>query len=345
MTRGAWWLLLGFLGLAIGAWLLVRATLGEATDATATRDARADGAGAAIATPGTNPSLGATTDAGAAGRYAPFDCARPAGDAARVDGTALTLAELCTRLARIGAVAPAGTDREQARLVLDRMIDATLVRRALERAGGAVTDAELAAALKATSATSATADAVLAEQLRERLELRELVQLRTQLAVTEQDVDAELAGGAPGIDRGQGIRVEGWIARVPPNADAAARAAAQQQAEAFATAIATTSPATAATPHRMTPLAPFVVGEDGVEPDLQAAAFALAQGAWSAPIRTRVGWAVIRVLGAVEGTKLDDKDLRARVRKALETRKLHAAQQRLLEELRAAATIEIVVDV
>lgn len=346
MTRGAWLLVLGFAGLALGAWLLLRVMTDDAAPVTASPGATAPArTGAATAPPASPPALAGSASAGTPGiAFAAFDCAHPRGDAARIDGSAITLADLCARLVRLGAVTPAGTARAQARHVLERMIDARLVRRALDGAGASVSDAEVAAAVAAT-AGSAADPGVLAEQLRERLELQALVQRRAQTTVTERDVDAELAAGAPGIDRGQGVRVDGWIARVPPDADADALAAAQARAQAFAKALDPAAPATAAAAHRLTPLAPFVVGETGVEPDLQAAAFALREGAWSAPVRTRVGWAVIRVLGAVDGTRLDDQALRARVRAALETRRRQAVQQRLLEELRAAATIEIVADV
>ncbi|MBA3504049.1 MAG: hypothetical protein H0T65_27050, partial [Deltaproteobacteria bacterium] len=83
----------------------------------------------------------------------------------------------------------------------------------------------------------------------------------------------------------------------------------------------------------------------GIEPALETAVASLSHGEWSTPLLTRVGYAVIRAVGTEEGTRLDAPALRIRVRKALETRKLQAAQQRVLEELRAAARIEYLVDV
>ena len=60
---------------------------------------------------------------------------------------------------------------------------------------------------------------LLTEQARERLEVRKLASLRHRLEVTEADVDAEVAAGAAGIDRGGGVRVDGWIARTAPGSD------------------------------------------------------------------------------------------------------------------------------
>jgi parvulin-like peptidyl-prolyl isomerase len=168
---------------------------------------------------------------------------------------------------------------------------------------------------------------------------RKLVEKRTSLTVTEYEVDAEILDGAPGIDRGQGVRVEGYIARHPPGGD---ENAARQRAEAFADVRDKTPEAAAA--GKMTPLPAFTVGASNIEPELQAAAFGLAKGKWSGALRTRVGWAVIRVVENDPGIPIDDlPSLRSRVRRALETRKLQGAQQRLLEELRAAAKIEYIV--
>ncbi len=180
--------------------------------------------------------------------------------------------------------------------------------------------------------------------MRERLELQKLSASQAKLEVSEQEVDAELAAGAPGIDRGQGIRVEGWLYRIPPSADAAAQAKAEQAAQEFSKAIPAVKPEVAAKQHGLTPVPPFLVADHGLEPDLEAAARSLSKGQLSRPIKTKVGAMVIRMIERVEGTKLDDKFLRARVRKALETRKAAGAGKDVLTRLRNAARIEILVD-
>ncbi|MDQ3297498.1 MAG: peptidyl-prolyl cis-trans isomerase, partial [Myxococcota bacterium] len=185
---------------------------------------------------------------------------------------------------------------------------------------------------------------LLQEQMRERLELQKLSASQAKLEVSEQEVDAELAAGAPGIDRGQGIRVEGWLYRIPPSADAAAQAKAEQAAQEFSKAIPAVKPEVAAKQHGLTPVPPFLVADHGLEPDLEAAARSLSKGQLSRPIKTKVGAMVIRMIERVEGTKLDDKFLRARVRKALETRKAAGAGKDVLTRLRNAARIEILVD-
>ncbi|MBA3819587.1 MAG: peptidyl-prolyl cis-trans isomerase [Deltaproteobacteria bacterium] len=249
---------------------------------------------------------------------------------------------------------PVGVDLRQAKLVLDRMIDGVIVHRALQRANLRVTDTEVDASLKQLGVATAPVAGVkpdpgidiplLQEQMRDRLELQKLAASQAQLEVTEQEVDAELAAGAPGIDRGQGVRVEGWLFRLSPTADAAAQAKAEQAAQELAKAVPAQQPEHVAKQLGLTAVPPFLVGDHGLEADLEAAAAALAKGQLSGPIKTKVGWMVIRMLERVEGTKLDDKALRARVRKALETRKAAAAGKDVMTKLRNAATIEIFVD-
>ena len=273
-----------------------------------------------------------------------LDCVHPAGDAARLGGAAIPQAALCERLGAMGGVRPDGVDRAQARLVLDQLVDAALVARALAWERAAVSEAEVTAAL----GSDAGASTLLRAQLRERLELQKLVALRERpREVTEAEVDAEVARGAPGIDRGQGVRVEAWIARVPPAADpdAAVRATARQAAEAFARAVETEAPEAAAARLRMARVAPFVVGANGVEPALERAAFALDVGRFSEAVETRVGWMVLRPTGRAEGERLRDDEMRARVRAALERQRLQGARESVLNALRGAARIDVLVGI
>lgn len=113
---------------------------------------------------------------------------------------------------------------------------------------------------------------------------------------------------------------------------------------AFAAAVQTRAPEAAAAEHHLTHLAPFVLGANGVEPEMERAALALSEGQWSAAVRTRVGWAVLRALGRVEGREPTPDALRAQVRRALESRRLQAARGELLTSLRTAARVEVLVD-
>ena len=328
--------------LLIAGWLVLRSMRDEASPADPDGAGRSSAGGPAPVAPSLPVATG-TTAAGTAG----FDCARPSGEAVRIDGTGIPLERLCANLARLGAVTKAGVDRRQARLALDRIVDASLVQRALAQQHLVVSDAEVAAALEPLQPRggSPTADtAVLKEQLHERLELEKLVAMRSKGEVTEQDIDAELANGAPGIDRGQGVRVEAWIARVPPGAGPERDATARKAAEGFAVAVKNTAAEAAAAQHSVTAMPAFVLSEAGIEPELEKAALSVGKGQWTGAVKTRVGWTVLRVLETVEGMRLDDQALRQRVRQALVTRRLQAAKQRVLEELRGTANIEVLVD-
>lgn len=269
---------------------------------------------------------------------APLDCARPVGDAARVDEAGISAEALCARVARMGGP---GADRGHMRVVLDQLIDAELVRRALAWEHQTVSEAELGAALAAMPSSPSTDDGLLREQTREVLELRRLVAARNPLAVSEQEVDAEVAAGATGIDRDRAVRVEAWIARTAPGDDGGTTA--REAATAFALGVQTADPEVAGARHRLTRLAPFVIQRNGVEPDLERAAFTLTPGRWSDAIPTRVGWVVLRPVDRVEGEEPSPDVLRTRVRRALEGRKLEAARRTLIADLRSASRVELLV--
>ncbi len=339
------YLVLGALGVvAAASYVLLVRPLGRDTQ-------RASGERSVAVTraaDGTGPAIAAT-----AGASKPaLDCAHPAGNVATIDGTAITAERLCGWLGKLGARRPDGIDHVQARQVLDRMIDAVLVERALARAGIQVTDADVDALLGQLGATApagattdpASAPDLLREQARERLELQKLAASRGDHRVTEAEVDRELAAGAPGIDRGQGVRVEGWVARVAPSADTAARMKAEKAAERFAAELGTAAPEKLASIHGLAHLPPFLLSDSGLEPELETAAFSIGRGEYTRAIETRTGWVVLRVLERVAGTKLDDAALRARVRRALETRKLQGTSKQVLGQLRSQAAIEVLVE-
>lgn len=290
------------------------------------------------ALPGSEDPVAAGAEAGAG-----FDCGRPQGAAVRIDELELSIARVCARMRIIGGVRPSGAiDHAQARLVIEQLIDGALVARALGATGGSVSDDDVETAMAAFD-PGATAGGLtlLREQVRERLEVETLLAARGRAEITEREVDDELARGAPGIDRGGGLRLDGWIARVAPGAVAAADDAARKLAEAFAA-----SPGTSTTdrPAGLTPVPAFVLGASGVEPELEQAAQSLDRGQWSPAIRTRVGWVVIRVLDRVEARPVDPVTLRALVRQALTRRRDDRARQALMAELRSAARIEWLVE-
>ncbi len=280
-------------------------------------------------------------DSGPDSRRLAIDCARPTGDAALIDDQTISMARLCGRLRSLGGVDRGGrtVDRTQAGLVLDQLVDAGLVHRAVVAAGQAIATHELDAALVALGPVATQVDpALVREQVIERLEFDRLIASRGRAEVNEADVDAELARGAPGLDRGAGTRIEGWIARTAATAPASVDAAARQAAEAFALEVAAGRSVSQRTP--LTPLAPFVLGDGSIEPALEDAIRALPPGAWSRAVRTRAGWVVVRVLGRVEPAPMA-AGFRDRVRDMLTRRMLADERRQLVAELRAAARIEL----
>jgi len=84
-------------------------------------------------------------DAGRAG-LDPLDCETPLGDVARIDGEAISATELCTAWRRVAGAAELSDPTvlaRQGRTLLDSMIDARLVHRALASAGREVAESEV----------------------------------------------------------------------------------------------------------------------------------------------------------------------------------------------------------
>lgn len=144
------------------------------------------------------PGPAASPERADAGRAAvdPFDCVAPIGDVARVDGEAISARELCHAWRRIAGLAEhggPGVIEQQGRALLEAMIDARLVHRALASAGKEVAERDVDAALdaliaqqhggsraafeQALRAQGSEAEEARAE-LRRRLERERLVELR-----------------------------------------------------------------------------------------------------------------------------------------------------------------------
>src|SRR5512139_1292795 len=82
-----------------------------------------------------------------AGRAAldPLDCATPFGDVARVDGEAITARELCAVWRHVAGAAELGDPtvlQQQGKTLLDAIIDARLVHRALASTGREVAESD-----------------------------------------------------------------------------------------------------------------------------------------------------------------------------------------------------------
>jgi len=301
-----------------------------------------------------------------------LDCDAPAGDVARVDGQAITAAELCAAWRRLsGSVRqgdPVVMDR-QSKQWLERKIDGLLVARALAADGLEVPETAVDAAVQAAverqarpvatgkpapgdalvearkafeaqlKATGSTLEQVR-EDLRERLALETLVDHREPFEATDAALRRAYAVDPTRFGVPRTAVVEGFLARAPESATASVRQQALDLATAFATRVADGESPEAAVVPELQHMPRFEVTSEGAEPQLAAAAFALAPDAWSPPVHTRAGFAVLRLIEVRDGEARPFSEVRELVRQRLQGEHAIAARQRILAALRSAATIE-----
>jgi parvulin-like peptidyl-prolyl isomerase len=294
---------------------------------------------------------------------AALDCDAPSGDIVTIDDRGILAADFCRRLKQLAGSSASGDPsvmERQGRALLERMIDAFLVERALSQAGQRVSDkeitAELERALSAVLAANEPASrAELAGMLKaqgieietvrkdveQRLALRKLVELRGALEPSEIEIAHEYNKDPTRFGAPRSATVEGFIARAAPSAPAHVRVKAKDSAEALADALhsAAGEPAALAAEHGLSAVAPFDVDATGPEPELAAMAFTLPVGAWSDAIPTQAGYTVLKVLKKNEGEARPLAEVRDQVVTAVKAQREVGEQKRILAELRAQATI------
>lgn len=297
--------------------------------------------------------------AGPKGPLVPLDCAHPAGDAARFSNGAVTVAEICAELQALsgpqGKAEPA-TERVRARHILDRQLDARLVALALAEEHTAVTEGEIDTALAHLPSNKAGVDVaaqlkrqgidieVVRRELRRRLEQSLLLALRGQASSAGGDIDREYAEHPERYQQGAGTQVQAYIARTAPNAPAETEDKARLAAEAFALAVQTTPPQALAKAQQLAALPPFAVQPNELEPGLTAALAGLQSGQWTPAVRTRAGWLVAKVVDRTDGTPRPLAEVRGEIVQRLAAEHKHAELLRIFAALRAAAAIEVLVD-
>lgn len=314
---------------------------------------------------------GSTADAGSAAHVfgaegAPLEalhCDAPRGDVARVDGQGISAAEVCAEWKRLsGAVQkgdPVVMDRHGKQL-LERMIDAVLVTRALVTDGLVISEADVDAAVDAAAtrrarsdrsvdamkafeaelkATGSTIEQVRRE-LRERLALEALVAHREPFEPSDAVLQRAYAEDPTRFGAPRTAKVEGVLARAPESAAAHERQRALEIATAFSTRVASGESVEAAMGPGLQPMAPFEVTSTGAEPQLAAAAFHLSPGDWSPPVQTRAGVVVMQLVEIRGGEPRPFSEVREQVKQRVQGEHTLAARGRVLSALREAATIE-----
>ncbi len=282
----------------------------------------------------------------------PLNCRVAAGTVFLVGGEAVTAEFFCAELAKVAGVQPEPMTpawRAQAVALRQQVVDAMLVRKALDAEGGAVSveqvDTALGERLGALPQGTATqldaaSTALVRRQLRARLELAKLLQLRGQSLVSDAELLAAYQAdparfGQPGV-----AVVVPYLLRLPPTVAAPELAAARAKAEQFVAAVSKGEGAdTAAKSAGLAALPKTEMAQGGAEAELVAAAMQLSAGQWTAPVRTNVGWAVVQVLEVRQGKELPIDQVRDQVKAFVQGKQGLADRERALAELRAAAQV------
>lgn len=227
------------------------------------------------------------------------------------------------------------------------MIDATLVHAEVLRAGiepgPEAVEAELARLLdnRASAADEAARGAVLA-----KLERAALVLARTPTPPSASEVAAAYSAN-PGLWAQPALAVvEGYLARVAVGADTSADDASKAALSGVVKALA--GGGKARPTQGVEWLQRFEVEQNGLEPELERVVFASQTASqtstsWSAPVRTKVGWAVVRVLEREPAVVRPLVEVEPQVRSAVTLRRDRATEDMLIAWLRSAATITIYV--
>lgn len=260
----------------------------------------------------------------------PLDCEAPGGVAATVDDRSIEVTQICERLRFLtGDTSPAA-----GRQVLDQLIEAELFIAALEDRGIRISEADIDAELSklatdmgAVGQPAPRAHSELRASAHERVARRLLVDALGRLEPTAADLRAAVPQAQTSAT------VEAWIARLPGNASSEASTRAQQSATAGLERL---QRGEEPLQPGLTQLPSFNLAQGSGEPALEAALFAPGGSRWQPPVRTRAGWVVARAV-SIDRVKpsADQQD----VRSAAEARVRQREEQRILNELRAAATI------
>ena len=283
---------------------------------------------------------------------APLNCRSPAGAVFLIGKEAVEAAAFCAQLLAVAGAQPEPMTakwREQAQLLRQQVIDTVLVRKALAEEGGAITDEQVDAALGerlaglpkgSANQLDAPTTALVHQQLRARLELSKLLQLRGQGLVTDADLAAAYQAdpgrfGKPGV-----ASVLPYLLRVAKGAPEPEGAAARAKAEQFVAAVSKGEPAgTAAKAAGMHAMPKVEMSQGSGEEELVAAAMALSAGQWSAPVKTQVGWAVVQVLEKRPGVALPLEQVREQVQAFVEGKQRLLDRERALTDLRRATPV------
>lgn len=292
-----------------------------------------------------------------------LDCREAKGDAARHQSGHVTVEQLCHQLERRAGKLGAGDpiiQRQQARRVLDRIVDEQLVAAALAQEHTAVSRAEVEQELERIQQRTMRAGEVglaaalgqqgldiadVRDEVRWKLELARLVSLRgtTELAVGA--VEREYLDHPERYRQGGGVKVLPFLAPLPRDAEPAKQQEAERRARDFAAQVASVgAPEKLPLPARLRPLPAYTLQPGDPEPAVAAAVATKKVGEWTNPVKTQAGWLVCQVLNIDLGQAKPLDQARAEIEQRLRAVQRLSDQERIQQALRAAAQVEVLVD-
>jgi len=338
--------------LATVAWVLTDVEPHPERSAAPHQDAPQAAADAEVGRAQTRTRAAQSAPAAAPAARAKLDCNQPHGDVATVRGEAIAAAAFCADLtARAGTLRPDAPPalHNQAQDLLNQWVDARLVAAALAAEQLQVTAQEVEAALSAARAAtpeqlSATLEDQLRSQLRQRLELRKLLDAHADLTLPASAAQAEFERHADRWQRSTIFKIQPYVARLAPSDGSAQGEAGKRAAAGFAQAVPTDGPDKAAEVWHLRAMPPFELTADGTEPELEAAVSTLQPGSWSGPLRLRGGWAVVHNLSRRDAPPRSFAAVREEIERTLVGQRRMAEQARILRDLRSQTKVTVLTE-
>lgn len=284
-------------------------------------------------------------ETGANGDLPEIDCQTPQGDVMRVNDTSISAEAFCAQMELLTGPTPdAPTEawHQQARQLRDKLIDVELVRAALAEEGVSIDENAVddAMTLGRPSKTQAAASSFLRGQIRAKLEWNRLLDLRATTKISDESLRAAYARDPERYGEPARATILPYVIRLSPTTSTDDAEAARKQALLFKTDVERGDATALAKKMGLASLPVADVEEGGLEKGLAEAALELAPGQWSAPVRTKIGWVVVRVEKVRPASTLPFEEVKEKVRAMVAGELRHEAEVSLRKELREGARVE-----
>lgn len=259
----------------------------------------------------------------------------------------------------VAAIRSPATYTRLKREALNQLIDKELLWQEAQRQGLTVQPAQLEQSRQAMKASFPTPQAFeralanagfdpdgYADYLSRELAIEQLVQRLAPAAIDEREVRQLLQSNRPRLEQPEQIRVRHILLRLPANADDATAAAAEQRVRAWLEQLRDGADFAELAQRHSQDSTAAAGGDLGYFPrgrmvaPFEHAAFALADGQVSEPVRTDYGWHLIKLVDR-RPAQLDEDQALERIRQYLRDKQRAEGLAAILERLRHAARIEV----